>query len=337
MKLNTPQDEQEIQDTHCVVVNWKPISNTKEYLVQISSKNDFSDTVQILKTSDSTLISSPLPKGIYYSRIKAQNNYSDWSEWLKVFTFSIKGPDTPKLVSPVDTVYNSPSNELQHVTFTWHTALYAINYEIQVSKHSNFSSVEFNETLADTQQSVQLPIGRYFWRIRSINSSAIIGEWGTGANVNIGVFRKEIGDKDYESAFDAIQLNDGGYIILGSTNNYGEDEDILLTKLSSNGNVLWEKHIGGSKLDEPGKIELTSDNSLIIIGTSRSYSSDERPNVYIVKTDLHGTVLWTKNYQLKYRDFGKTIKENRDGGFIIGTYSFPAKDHQFSVESYFRL
>jgi hypothetical protein len=118
---------------------------------------------------------------------------------------------------------------------------------------------------------------------------------------------------------------DGGYIIGGSSSSSDGDishnngkEDIWVIKTDSKFNIEWEKSLGGNNTDYINSLKRTSDKGYIIIGTSTSkniISSDKESNLWVVKLDNTGEILWEKSYNA---DYGHEIIEILDGGYIIG-------------------
>lgn len=73
---------------------------------------------------------------------------------------------------------------------------------------------------------------------------------------------------------------------------------------------------GGAERDAgTGGIIQVSDASFIAVGWATSFSGDS--DVYVVKSDLCGKLLWARTYDIGGNDEGKKIRETRDGGFII--------------------
>jgi len=84
-----------------------------------------------------------------------------------------------------------------------------------------------------------------------------------------------------------IQLTqDGGYIVTGVTNavlpvySIG---DMWLSKIDENGNILWEKIIGGSEYDTTYTVDLTSDSGFIASGMTKSFGTGNNFNAWLVK------------------------------------------------------
>lgn len=82
---------------------------------------------------------------------------------------------------------------------------------------------------------------------------------------------------------------DGGYIICGYTDPLGYDgSDILLLKLNADGGTIWQREIGGNRMDRARSVCAVSDGSYILTGTTQSYGSGNQ-DLLILKTDANGT------------------------------------------------
>ncbi len=122
------------------------------------------------------------------------------------------------------------------------------------------------------------------------------------------------------------QTNDNGYIIAGKTYSFGSGMgDIYLIKTDFIGDTLWTKTYGGTGWDEGTSVQQTIDNGYIIAGTTTSFGAGGY-DVYLIKTNENGDTLWTKTYGGTLDDFGWSVKQTIDNGYIIAghTYNFGA-------------
>ena len=118
---------------------------------------------------------------------------------------------------------------------------------------------------------------------------------------------------------DIHQTNDGGYIIL-NTNLYSKPSEFSgtfysnLIKTDINGNEQWSQPYLDSVFS--GKsFQQTSDGGYIIVGSMNfeNVSND----VYLMKTDGNGNEQWRQNFGGTENDYGKSVQQTTDGGYII--------------------
>ena len=124
-----------------------------------------------------------------------------------------------------------------------------------------------------------------------------------------------------------VQLtSDDGYVISGSTGPWGSF-DVYFIKTNSSGDTLWTRTYGGTGSDQGSCVQLTSDDGYIIAGYTNSYGNGGY-DVYLIKTDSSGDTLWTRTYGGTDIDYGTSLQQTSDDGYIIAGYtkSFGAGD-----------
>lgn len=106
------------------------------------------------------------------------------------------------------------------------------------------------------------------------------------------------------------QTTDGGYIITGGR------EKVLVMKTDSLGDTLWVREYGEDFGYPCGySVQQTSDNCYIITG-EQEIPPDNR-DVYLIKVAENGDSLWAKRYGGNYGEYGRSVLETSDDGFII--------------------
>lgn len=127
-----------------------------------------------------------------------------------------------------------------------------------------------------------------------------------------------------------IQAYDGGYIITGSTEPW--NSDLYLIKTDNSGNTLWTKTYGGDGNDEGIDVKQTTDNGYIIVGINSSAGAGNY-DVWLLKTNSEGDTLWTNRYGGYYNEFGNSVFQTDDGGYVImgSTESFGAGASDFWI------
>jgi hypothetical protein len=123
------------------------------------------------------------------------------------------------------------------------------------------------------------------------------------------------------------QTVDGGYVIVGgerSMNTTGYS-DVWLIKTDTYGDTLWTKTYGGSTWDLGSSVQQTSDSGYIITGYTDAFGSG-LADVWLIKTNSFGDTIWTKTFGGNKDDYGYSVQQTLDGGYIItgGTDSFSA-------------
>lgn len=169
---------------------------------------------------------------------------------------------------------------------------------------------------------------------RSNNILHGIGEfWCHKLNSNGELeWRKYFGGTSNDRAYDAVQANDGGFVITGFSESNDFDisnsigsYDYWVIKIDGLGNLLWEKSLGGLEIDQSRAIVKTEDNSYIVAGNSFSTDGNNPSNFgssdfLLVKLNDDGDTIWSKNYGGTNFDFATSINQSKNG-FIVSGYS----------------
>lgn len=133
-----------------------------------------------------------------------------------------------------------------------------------------------------------------------------------------------------------INVNDSSFMIIGCTWSFGSGQyDVYMIRTNSMGDTLWTRVKGGGGWDTGWSIQRTIDGGYILTGETNSYGPGSY-NVYLVKTDSLGSTLWQKALGGNGVDYGRSVKQTPDGGYIVAgyTYSFGAgKDDMYLIKT----
>jgi len=122
------------------------------------------------------------------------------------------------------------------------------------------------------------------------------------------------------------QIDDNGFIIIGTTGSYGEGySSIYVVRTDANGNSLWTATYGGTKADIGRTVEIMPDGGFIFGGASASFSSFYY-DMYIIRTDSLGDTAWTGVYGGSGDEQVYSITRAADGNYLLAgeTDSFGA-------------
>lgn len=132
-------------------------------------------------------------------------------------------------------------------------------------------------------------------------------------------------DKFTASTFD----NNGNLILVGSVQNTAFNpvhSDILVVKLSTAGNIVWEKRIGGTGDDSGSSVLALSNGDILICGSSNSNDGIFSFNrglsdACVIRLDENGKVLQTATFGGSSIDSGCSIVELDNGNVLFGITS----------------
>ncbi|MBA7530076.1 hypothetical protein ES705_22279 [subsurface metagenome] len=135
------------------------------------------------------------------------------------------------------------------------------------------------------------------------------------------LWTKTYGGVDIDRGYSVQQTTDGGYIITGNTKSFGAGGyDVWLLKTDANGDTLWTKTYGGTGHDYGESVQQTTDNGYIIAGYTNSFGAGNY-DVKLIKTLMNGDTLWTKTYGGLDTDYGYSVQQTTDNGYIIAGYT----------------
>lgn len=165
---------------------------------------------------------------------------------------------------------------------------------------SSFSQITFQKTLGGSGNDVANYV------INTNGGYLIAGYSSTGSSgaedallLKIGfdgdvLWQKRYGGSARDEFAEVIEADDGGYLAMGSTRSYGGgNQDIFLVKTDVNGNVEWQKTVGGPSNDI-GRHILAVPNGYVISTVTQEFGHDE---AFIFRIENDGTLLWSTVYR----------------------------------------
>lgn len=170
----------------------------------------------------------------------------------------------------------------------------------------------------------------------STNGDATINQGGQDAWVlklsgaGLLEWQRSLGGSGNDVAYAVAQATDGNYLVaVKSASNDGDvtgnhgGTDNWLVKLDASGSIVWQKCLGGSGSEIPYAMEQASDGSVMLAGTTTSADGDVvgshgMDDMWVVKVDAAGTLLWQKCLGGSNQDRALCIALTSDGGYVVG-------------------
>ena len=143
-----------------------------------------------------------------------------------------------------------------------------------------------------------------------------------------------LGGSSYDAATKILLTSDGGYILVGTTNsnngnvsgNHGAS-DVWVVKLDATGAFLWQKCLGGNKVDAAvSALEMPGGN-IFVLATANSNNGNVTNNhggntntsdVWLVSLDPSGSLLWKKTFGGSSFDAAHALLKTSDNNLLIG-------------------
>lgn len=104
--------------------------------------------------------------------------------------------------------------------------------------------------------------------------------------------------------------------------------DFWVVRTDANGEALWQRTLGGDRDDQLQAMVATADQGYLLGGNSNSSSSAEKTasnqsgtDLWLVKMDDQGTLLWQKTYDFGQTDVLTSMVLNADQSLLIGGYA----------------
>jgi hypothetical protein len=139
------------------------------------------------------------------------------------------------------------------------------------------------------------------------------------------IWGRQFGTEEDEVGLNAVSDQAGNVYIAGNTqgslsgNKYG-NSDGFLTKLDSNGTILWTKQFGTKENDMIKWVTVDNINNIYLVGLTNgcvNTKSYGMADIWIVKFDSSGRIAWQQQYGTDSIDAGNGIYVNEKGEIFV--------------------
>lgn len=200
--------------------------------------------------------------------------------------------------------------------------------EISWQKCLGGSDVDFGQAIQQTKEGGYIVAGYSASTDGDVSGNHGLGDIWVVKLDNSGNIEWErcLGGSSYEWIYNnssITQTTDDGYIVTGYTTSADGDvsenhgfRDCWVVKLGKEGDLEWEKSLGGSNEDSGFSIKETIDGGFIIAGSTQP--DNAYADLWIVKLNNTGTtVQWQKEMGGSGLDVAYSVQQTKDDGFII--------------------
>ena len=130
-------------------------------------------------------------------------------------------------------------------------------------------------------------------------------------------WEKQYGTNETEYSRDIELTTDNHLLILGETFGLGNNSrDVLLIKTDLNGDTIWVKHIPLNGTEVVNHIFEDSNGDYLIAAHTDSYNIGNY-DMFVIKMNSAGTVLWSKTYGNASDEILHHISEQPNGGYLL--------------------
>lgn len=143
-------------------------------------------------------------------------------------------------------------------------------------------------------------------------------------------WRRYFGGTNNDRSYDALQLNTGEYILVGTSESDDVDVsnpkggyDMWVVKLSPSGALLWERSYGGAAIDGANAVVQREDGLLCVLGNSFSQDKDistpmGSSDIWLVVLDTDGNFRGEYSYGGSDFDLGRDLISSQNQLWITG-------------------
>ena len=205
--------------------------------------------------------------------------------------------------------------------------------DVYLVKTDSSGKMEWQETFSGTGASIG-----YCARETSEGGFVVVGSTDVSGNNEVWLIKTDVnGSKEWDRRYGGLegdwansvrQTSDGGYVLAGTTLSHGAGgQDVWLIKTDSVGIIDWDETFGGTGSERGEEVVETGDGGFVVVGFTDSFG-DGGEDVYLIKTDGGGSVLWEMTIGGPLNDLGHSVFLTSDGDFIVAgeTLSYGSAD-----------
>jgi hypothetical protein len=274
------------------------------------------------------------------NKINLDNDYwvvklSSWgmTEWKSLYggnggerAYSIRGAkDGSYIIAGYSSSNYWVLNIIDSGRLNWERSLGGGNTEWAASAIPTFDSgyIVVGYSLSNDGMVIDNHGGSDYWVVKLTSNG--LPEWS-----------KSYGGKLEDKGTSIQQTSDSGYIVAGFSFSNDESvaghhgssnfDDFWIIKLSREGNIEWQRSLGGSEGDRAYDIRQTTDGGYIVVGCSASIDGDVNghftgDDMWVVKLTDSGSIEWDRSLGGTKSDVAYSVCQTSDDGYVVAGYT----------------
>lgn len=202
------------------------------------------------------------------------------------------------------------------------TTIFENNAQVSLSKLDKFGNIKWVKYYGDS-------LNDYGINLISDNNHLILvyEKESSPGNLDIGILKTDTSGvliaaqyfgtlQKNESPRQIVKTSDNAYAICGFISDEFGANDLYALKVDINFNLIWHLNIGGTDNDYSGGLVELADSSILIVGDTRSFSTGGY-DIYLVKIDKNGILVWDRTYGDIYDNGSQGIIKTHDQKIFI--------------------
>ncbi|MET3730846.1 T9SS type A sorting domain-containing protein [Moheibacter stercoris] len=206
------------------------------------------------------------------------------------------------------------------------------NGDIVWSKNYGGSSIDTAQSIVSNLDGTYTILGTSFSSDIDLDNNKGLMDYWVFSIDEMGeiLWSKTYGGSQEDFATQLIKTQDNGYLLGGYShsidhdvpNNWGE-KDFWVVKITNTGEIQWSKNFGGSEWDELYGLCETESGNFGLSGYTYSSDGDVSElygdvDIWVVKLDAAGNMLWERNYGSSGTDEGYSISAIGENFLVAG-------------------
>ena len=142
----------------------------------------------------------------------------------------------------------------------------------------------------------------------------------TDLNGNL-IWQKEFGGVYSDQGKDVIELQSGGFMLIGITQSFGlGPASLYVVRTDANGNEAWSRTFGGDGIDGGSELIEVNGFEVMLLGFTSSFGAGDR-DIYLQRVSVDGDSLWSATYGGSGYEESQAFQPTSDGGYVMSNHT----------------